>query len=98
MENGIKMLLTETEAARLLGFSPRFLQQRRYTGGGPKFVRVSARAVRYRPEDLERWAAEHVRASTSDESGAHGAVWHGTGGWGQGVGPCRSHPLVGAPP
>ena len=72
MEHTDKLLLTEAEAARRLGFTPRFLQQRRYTGGGPKFVRVSARAIRYRPEDLEVWAADRLRTSTSDP-GSEGA-------------------------
>lgn len=62
----VRLLLTEAEAAKLLGFTPRFLQVRRYRGGGPKFVRISARAVRYRPEDLRAWAAGLVRTSTSD--------------------------------
>ena len=66
MEHAGKLLLTESEAARRLGFSPRFLQQRRYTGGGPRFVRISARAIRYRPEDLVEWAADRLRTSTSD--------------------------------
>ena len=66
MQVNQKLLLTEAEAARTIGFTPRFLQERRYRGGGPKFVRVSARAIRYRPEDLEAWAAERLRTSTSD--------------------------------
>ena len=61
-----KLLLTERQAAEALGFTPRFLQNRRFTGDGPRFIRVSARAIRYRPEDLEDWAAERVRTSTSD--------------------------------
>ncbi|MDQ3606988.1 MAG: helix-turn-helix domain-containing protein [Gemmatimonadota bacterium] len=61
-----KVLLTEVEAAATIGFSPRFLQERRMRGGGPPYVRVSARAIRYRPEDLESWAAERLRTSTSD--------------------------------
>jgi hypothetical protein len=61
-----KLLLTEAEAADRIGFTARFLQERRYRGGGPRFVRISARAIRYRPEDLEAWAAERVRTSTSD--------------------------------
>ena len=63
----MKILLTEKEAAEALGFTPRFLQERRLRGGGPQFVRVSARAVRYRPEDLQTWAAERVRGSTSED-------------------------------
>lgn len=62
-----RILITELEAARLLGFTPRFLQQRRYRGDGPPFVRISARAIRYRVADLEQWAAERVRDSTSDD-------------------------------
>ena len=61
-----KLLYTEIEAARLLGFTARFLQQRRYQGDGPPFIRVSARAVRYRLSDLEEWAAARRRTSTSD--------------------------------
>jgi predicted DNA-binding transcriptional regulator AlpA len=61
-----KILLTEDEAAQLLGFTPRFLQQRRYRGDGPPFVRISARAVRYRVGDLQGWAAERIRTSTSE--------------------------------
>ena len=66
MEHPRKLLLTEAEAAELIGFTPRFLQERRFRGGGPRFVAVSARAVRYRPQDLEEWAAERLRTSTSD--------------------------------
>ena len=59
-------LLTQKEAAERLGLSPRFLEVRRYQGGGPAFVRVSSRCVRYRPRDLEAWTAARVRTSTSD--------------------------------
>jgi hypothetical protein len=65
MTNSQPLLLTEREAARLLGLSPRFLQQRRYRGDGPKFVRASARTIRYRLEDLESWAEERLRTRTA---------------------------------
>ena len=68
-----KILLTEAEAAERLGFTARFLQNRRVRGDGPQFVRVSARAVRYRPVDLEKWATDRLRTSTSD-SGTREAV------------------------
>lgn len=68
------LLVTEAEAARLLQVSPRFLQLRRYRGGGPEFVRVGARAIRYRVEDLQAWAAERLcggpAGSRSDQSDA----------------------------
>lgn len=59
-------LLNEREAARLLGYTPRALQKWRMTGGGPRFVRVSARSVRYRRQDLDAWIRERLRQSTSD--------------------------------
>jgi hypothetical protein len=69
-----RILLSEREAAALIGFTPRFLQERRLRGGGPRFVRVSARAIRYRPVDLESWAAERLRLSTSDSGVASGLI------------------------
>ena len=66
MEYPARILLTEDEAAELIGFTPCFLQERRFRGGGPPFVKVSARAIRYRPEDLAAWAADRLRTSTSD--------------------------------
>jgi predicted DNA-binding transcriptional regulator AlpA len=50
------LLLRTREAAKLLGMSPRALDAWRSAGRGPRFVRVSARCVRYRRRDLEEWA------------------------------------------
>ena len=61
-----KLLLTEAEAAETLGFTTRFLQNRRHRGDGPRYVRISARAIRYRPQDLSAWAEVRLRTSTSD--------------------------------
>ena len=58
-------LLTTKQAAAFLNFTPRALESWRIHGGGPHFVRVSARAVRYRRRDLEDWIATKVIASTS---------------------------------
>jgi predicted DNA-binding transcriptional regulator AlpA len=60
-------LLTEIEAAQILKFTPRALQAWRCRGGGPPFVRISARAIRYRRSDLSHWIAERLRTSTSDD-------------------------------
>jgi len=60
-------LLTEKQTSRLLGFSVRTLQAWRVRGGGPRFVKVSARCVRYRQSDLDRWIEERLRTSTSDQ-------------------------------
>lgn len=65
-------LLREREAAEYLGFSPRSLQNWRLRGGGPRYIKISPRAVRYREEDLLAWLAPCVRTSTS-ASGAPAA-------------------------
>jgi predicted DNA-binding transcriptional regulator AlpA len=66
------LLLTETEAAKILGFSVRTLQGWRYRGGGPRFVRISRTCVRYRRQDLEAWIEECLRVSTSDDGARRG--------------------------
>ncbi len=58
-------LMTETEAADVLCYSIRALQNWRCRGGGPRFVKVSARSVRYRYSDLLEWIEEHTVAHTS---------------------------------
>lgn len=40
-------LMDEREAAAILCYSVRALQNWRHRGGGPKFIRVSARSIRY---------------------------------------------------
>jgi len=59
-------LLRECEAAQILGFTPRALQNWRIRGGGPVFVKVAARSVRYRRADLLAWIQARIRRSTSD--------------------------------
>lgn len=59
-------LLTEIEAAKYLQLTRRALQAWRCQGKGPKFVKISARAVRYRQDDLEQWVEDRLRSSTSD--------------------------------
>ena len=59
-------LLTEQDAARFLKFKPRALQAWRQRGGGPHFVRISSRAVRYRRRDIVTWIESRIRSSTAD--------------------------------
>ena len=59
-------LLTEQQAALLLGVTTRALQKWRVRGTGPQFVRISSRCVRYRRRDLVDWAAERIKQSTSE--------------------------------
>lgn len=63
-------LLREREAAAFLGFSQRALQAWRLDGTGPRYVRISSRAVRYRRRDLLGWSrTPALRASRADGSG-----------------------------
>ncbi|MFH1742169.1 MAG: DNA-binding protein [bacterium] len=59
-------LMNEEQAAAFLKFTPRALQMWRHRGGGPQFVKISSRAVRYRKCDLLTWVEERLRRSTSD--------------------------------
>lgn len=58
-------LMDEREAADVLCYSVRALQNWRHRGGGPKFVRVSARSIRYRRRDLLDWINARTVAHTS---------------------------------
>ncbi len=59
------ILLTEQQAAASLSINPRTLQTWRASGGGPLFVRISRRCIRYRREDLDQWTNSRVKSSTS---------------------------------
>ena len=59
-------LLKTTGAAHLVGMSPRTLEGYRLRGGGPGFLKVGGRAVRYEPTKLMEWAKADQRSSTSE--------------------------------
>ena len=60
-------LLRQEEAAQILGLTPRALEAWRHRGGGPTFIKISGRCIRYRQSDLLKWIAERERTSTSQE-------------------------------
>jgi predicted DNA-binding transcriptional regulator AlpA len=60
-----EQLLNETQAADILCYSVRALQNWRHRGGGPRFVKVSARSVRYRYSDLVSWIESRTVSNTS---------------------------------
>lgn len=62
----LNRLLNEKLAASFLGYSVRALQNRRLRGGGPNFVKVSQRSIRYRRKDLIQWAEDNTVSSTSE--------------------------------
>jgi predicted DNA-binding transcriptional regulator AlpA len=58
-------LLHETQAAKLLGLSPAWLQRKRWEGGGPVYVK-HGRAVRYEHAAIEEWIASHRVTPTGE--------------------------------
>lgn len=59
-------LIDEREAAAFLGFTVRCLQGWRHRGGGPRYIKINARNVRYRRGDLRQFVEKRLRTSTSD--------------------------------
>jgi hypothetical protein len=57
--------LRTTEAGRFLGLSGRTLEKHRTYGTGPLYRKIGGRVV-YTLSDLEAWAGQGVRRSTSD--------------------------------
>ena len=60
-------LLNTKQAARRLGMTHHTLQAWRKRGGGPRFVKFG-NAVRYRPEDLDRFITDSIRSNTAQVS------------------------------
>ena len=59
-------LVRQEVAATILTVTPRCLENWRYRGGGPSFVKISARCIRYRRSALKKFVDERERTSTSD--------------------------------
>ena len=59
-------LIDEKAAADFLGLTDRFMQHRRQQGGGPRYIVISSRCIRYRRIDLRAWSETRLRTSTSD--------------------------------
>jgi hypothetical protein len=54
-------LMDEHAAAAFLGYTVRALRNWRLRGGGPQFVKVSAKSVRYQRQDLQAWIDARLR-------------------------------------
>jgi hypothetical protein len=68
----LEELLTEQQAAALLGLTVRFLQNRRTRGGGPTYVEISGRCIRYRRRELIRWLDALSKSHTSEKTASDG--------------------------
>ena len=59
-------LLRPPEAAPYIGLSVSTLAKQRLRGDGPKFVRLSPRAIGYLQADLDEWISSRRCSSTSE--------------------------------
>lgn len=66
VEPELDQLLTEKQAAELICYTPRALQNWRVRGGGPAYVKVSARSVRYQRSDVLDWIKARKRQNTAE--------------------------------
>ena len=60
-------LIDEKAAGSFIGLVPRTMQAMRQRGGGPRYVAISSRCLRYRRIDLREWSEARMRTSTADE-------------------------------
>ena len=58
--------LRTPEAARYLGVGQSTLERKRVDGTGPRFRTLGAKIVTYAVADLDAWASESIRSSTSE--------------------------------
>jgi predicted DNA-binding transcriptional regulator AlpA len=55
LPNTLTHLLNEYQVAELMGVSVATVRRWRLLRQGPRYLKIGAVAVRYRPEDLETW-------------------------------------------
>lgn len=63
---GFDRYIDDRAASELLGLSRSYMRQLRVKGGGPRFSKLSAKAIRYRVADLLSWAEARSVSSTSE--------------------------------
>jgi predicted DNA-binding transcriptional regulator AlpA len=61
-----QILFRPPKAATYIGLSVSTLAKQRLRGDGPKFVRLSPRAIGYLQTDLDEWVASRRCLSTSE--------------------------------
>jgi excisionase family DNA binding protein len=59
-------LLDSKQAAEYLNVAVKTLQNLRWKGGGPRFIKLGERLVRYRKSDLDQFVETNLRQSTSE--------------------------------
>jgi hypothetical protein len=63
-------LRTEREAAAKLNCSPKTLQNWRWSGRGPRFVKLDSGAIRYDDAELDACIARNTFTSTTEAQAA----------------------------
>lgn len=66
-------LLTRAQIEREFGLRTSYLEKLAHTGGGPCYLKLGRRIVRYRRSDLEQWLDAHKVRNTSDTLQAENA-------------------------
>jgi predicted DNA-binding transcriptional regulator AlpA len=61
-------VLSTAQVADWLGISTQFLEIGRCKDYGPKFIRIGARAIRYRRADVVKWLEARTHESTAEYS------------------------------
>lgn len=64
-EGFLDKLIDEKAAADFLCYTVRALQNWRCRGGGPKFIEVSSRSIRYQRRDLNEWIEARKISNTA---------------------------------
>jgi phage terminase Nu1 subunit (DNA packaging protein) len=68
----LEQAVTTGEASRMTGVAVATLETWRSRGGGPPFLKLGRRNVRYQRRVLLAWMAEHERRNTADQGPGHG--------------------------
>ena len=63
----MEKLLTPLEVSDITGLSVGALATMRYVGNGPAFRRLSAKAIRYAPSDVEAFIESARRTQTGEQ-------------------------------
>lgn len=67
MPRHTEQLLRDPQAADFLNVSIAWLQRQRWLGTGPCYIKVGARAVRYRKDDLDAWVSANLHGRSANE-------------------------------
>ncbi len=59
--------IDDRAVAQFLGLSRTYVRQLRVSGGGPRFSRFGAKAVRYRVADVMAWAKDKPAGTSTTE-------------------------------